>query len=144
MIGGRVPVLLTVSEKEGAGHRQRSGLLNRHPVKSQHAPKRSLHIAAEFGLRPKLANGRRAQDRSFWVESTSIGQRKQPLDVVVSAFWFVVRSSQNLAKKSATVVGANAGIETREAGSIIPHDCPPKSQLCRQHGPAVLETRNYR
>jgi hypothetical protein len=84
-----------------------------HPVEGQHSPERRLRVAEEFEPQPKLANGLRVQDRRFRVETASLGQWKQPLDIVVSQFQLVVRPTINLSKKAPAVVGPSATIKPK-------------------------------
>src|SRR5580692_10697736 len=108
VIGRREPVLAAFSERDSASHPKLASLLDSHSVEGQHSSERRLHVAEEFELRAKLANDLCVQDRRFRVETASLGERKQPLNVVVSLFRLVVRPTMNLSKKAPAVVGPSA------------------------------------
>jgi hypothetical protein len=44
---------------------------------------------------------------------------KEPLNVIVAAFQFIVHPVQNVSKKTAPVIGVAASVESQEASSIV-------------------------
>ena len=73
--------------KEGSTHDEgRVRLIYLQTVEGEHADERAVQVLLEVEASAKLLNGLWVEDGSMEIKSASFGQRKEPLDIVVSGF----------------------------------------------------------
>jgi hypothetical protein len=89
------------------------------PVELQHAQEGSPHPFAQLRALAKFSNRSAVQERSAGIHRTRLGQREQPLDVVVNRFQTIVRPTLNLREETPAVIGCISVVEIDNRGAHV-------------------------